>query len=418
MLTRTEVATRTALAPAGPSERVEALLGLLLVPFAIVWGVLAAMWRLVRGARPLREEPVYCIAGECEPLVDVADFAARAEADEPAPRRGFGALDFELAYARDFVPSSLDAYPKLANRFFSCPPPFRRVTFPSFDGTPIAAEVAIHEDGDRPGLVVVHGTFGSSGQAIYSTPAVRAFEEWGFNVAVVDLRGWGRSSALSSAPMSGGWREAEDVLAAAEYLLASGRTTKVGAMGYSLGGAAVLLAAAHDRAPELLAAGVFSESGYVDAREVVRIVERNPGVLSRRYIPYWLFRMGLGRKFAILGHRRTDIMEYFERVAAPYYGVTTDELYRLDSAVNVVDRMRVPVFHLHAVDDWIVTVDQAERLRDAAAAVGNRRVGVCIRARGAHCAFDRVVREWRSGLARAFFSATSGVMLDAGQPAR
>jgi dienelactone hydrolase len=216
--------------------------------------------------------------------------------------------------------------------------------------------------------------------------------------------------------MSGGRREAEDVLAAAEYLLRNSRTTTVGAMGYSLGGATVLLAASHERAPELLASGVFSESGYVDSREVVRILERNPGVLSRRYIPYWLFRLGLGRKFSILGHRRTGIVEYFERVSAPYYGVTTDELYRLDSAVNFVDRMRVPVFHLHAIDDWIVGVDQAVRLRDAAEAAGNRRVGVCIRCGGAHCAFDRVMGEWRSSLARDYFSATSGLTLEPARP--
>ena len=73
--------------------------------------------------------------------------------------------------------------------------------------------------------------------------------------------------------MTGGWREAEDVLAAAKHLLDTTKTTSVGAMGYSLGGAAVLLAAAHPRAPELLASGVFSESGFVDARDVVSIVE-------------------------------------------------------------------------------------------------------------------------------------------------
>jgi predicted alpha/beta-fold hydrolase len=409
MLTRSEIRTPAALEPTGPSERVEALVGLLLVPFAVLWGVLAAIWRLSWRARPLAEEPLLKLGAAPASTFDVAAFAARAEAGECSPRRGFGAIDFELSYARDFVPSTIDAYPRFANRYFTCPPPFRRVTFASFDGTPIAAEVATRDDRDRPGLVVVHGTFGSSGHSIYSNPAVRAFAEWGFNVAVIDLRGWGRSSALSDAPMSGGWREAEDVLAAAEYLLTHSRTTTVGAMGYSLGGATVLLAAAHDRAPELLAAGVFSESGYVDARAVVGIVERNPGALSRRYIPYWLFRLGLSRKFAIQGHRRTGVKEYFERVAAPYYGVTVEELYEHDSAVNFVDRMRVPVFHLHAVDDWIVSVEHAVRLREAAEAAGNHRVGVCIMGRGAHCAFDRVMGAWRSGVARDFFAATSGV---------
>ncbi len=407
MLIERDVTRRTELAATSPSERVEALLGLLLVPFAVLLGVVAGAWRFLRGAKPLATQSAPAIDESSEPLRDVAAFAEKAECEECDVRRGFGALDFELSYAGDIVPSSLDAYPALANRYFHCPPPFRRVTFESLDGTPLAAEVATHDGGARPGLVVVHGTFGSSGQAIYSTPAIRAFEEWGFNVAVVDLRGWGRSSALSKAPMTGGWREAEDVLAAAQYLLENTDTTTVGAMGYSLGGASVMLAAAHDRAPELLASGVFSESGYVDAADVIRIVERNPGMLARKYVPYWLFKLGLGRKFAIQGHRRVNLIEYFERVSARYYGVSVEELFRHDSVLEAVGRIRVPLFHLHAVDDWIVPVEHAYWLRDAAERAGNRLVGVCVRSRGAHCAFDRVSGEWRRRIAHEFFTATS-----------
>ncbi len=407
MLSEAEVGRSVALEPVGPSEPVESLLGLLLVPFAIVYGILFGLWRLVRFKKVL-VSPAMRFARDRSPMTDVASFAAEAEVATVPVRRGFGALDFELSYARDFLPSSLDAYPKLANRYFSCEPPFRRVTFGSFDGTPLAAEIAEHEDGDRPGLVVVHGTFGSSGQEIYSAPAMRAFAEWGFNVAVVDLRGWGRSSALSKAPMSGGWREAEDVLAAAKHLLDTTRTFAVGAMGYSLGGAAVLLASAHERAPELLASGVFSESGFVDAREVVTIVDGHPSPLARKFIPHWIFRLGLGRKFAVQGYRRTGIVEYFERVTAPFYDVSEDELYRRDSVVTMVERIGVPAFHLHAVDDWIVPVEHAARLREAALRAGNRLVGVCIRTRGGHCAFRRVFGDWRSDLAREFFLAASG----------
>ena len=206
MLTELEARRSTALAPVGPSERVEALVGLLIVPLLILYGILVGLWRLVWRARRLEDRPAVFVAGQTR-LRDVAAYAEAVEAESCELRRGFGALDFEMSYARDFLPSSLDAYPRLANRFFRCPPPFRRVTFESLDGTPLGAEIAIHEDGaDRPGLVVVHGTFGSSGQEIYSRPAVRAFAQWGFNVVVVDLRGWGRSSALSTTSTSLGPR--------------------------------------------------------------------------------------------------------------------------------------------------------------------------------------------------------------------
>ena len=105
------------------------------------------------------------------------------------------------------------------------------------------------------------------------------------------------------------------------------------------------------------------------------------------------------------------IAEFFERVAAPFYGVTIDELYDLASVVNRVDRIRVPALQLHAADDWVVKVNQAERLREAAARVGNTLVGVCVKSRGAHCAFARVAPEWRDRVAREFFAGTSGVRL-------
>jgi len=344
-------------------------------------------------------------------MTDVAAYAAAREAEPMHERPGYGTKDFLMVYAPDLIPSVLDIRPRFSNRFFSCPPPFRRVTIESLDGTPISAEVAAHEGEPRPGIVVVHGVFGSSGQRIYGDQAIRAFADWGFNVAIVDLRGWSRSATLSSTPMSGSWREGEDVLGAARWLLENTATSTVGAIGYSLGGASVLSAAAHDRAPELLKSGVFSESGFVDAREVVKIIERNPGLLTREHIAYRLFTISFGEKFRCEGRGRMSISEYFERVSAPYYGLSIDELYDLDSVVNRVDRIRVPALQLHAEDDWVVGVDHARQLRAAAARAGNRLVGVCVKPRGSHCAFARVAPRWRDGIAREYFAATSGVEL-------
>ena len=414
MLTDTSVQAVRGSAPWRPGPRTEALLGLLLVPVATLVGFVAALWRLLtKRNAALADAPSLSIGPATERLADVAAFAAAAEAEPVEWRGGFGLMDFEFVFARDIVPATLDAWPKLANRFFKCPAPFRRVSFNSLDGTPICAEVATRDDRDRPGLIVVHGTFGASDHSIYSRPAIVAFEEWGFNVAVVNLRGWGCTAALSDAPLSGGWREAEDVLAAARYLLEHTRTTTVGAIGYSLGGATVLLAAAHELAPTLLQSGVFSESGFTDARNVLHIVEGRPLPWSLRFIGHWLFRFGFRTKFRALKVRARSIIDYFENVAAPYYGVTDQELYAHDSAIHKVAEIRVPALQLHAVDDWIVSVEHAERLRAEAARTGNRLVCVCIRERGAHCAFARVAREWRDGLARRFFAGTSGITLAA-----
>ena len=43
--------------------------------------------------------------------------------------------------------------------------------------------------------------------------AVRAYYEWGFNVAAVDLRSFGLTKLMSQAPSTAGWKEGEDMIA-------------------------------------------------------------------------------------------------------------------------------------------------------------------------------------------------------------
>ena len=67
-----------------------------------------------------------------------------------------------------------------------------------------------------PGLVVVHGLFSTRRFDYVRETAVRAFFEWGFNVAAVDLRSFGLTGLMSDAPSSGGWKEGEDLIRVAE----------------------------------------------------------------------------------------------------------------------------------------------------------------------------------------------------------
>jgi hypothetical protein len=72
------------------------------------------------------------------------------------------------------------------------------------DGERIAASIAVQEAA-RPGLIVVHGLFTSSRFDYVRQIAVRAFYEWGFNVAALDLRSFGMTELTSPAP-SAGWK--------------------------------------------------------------------------------------------------------------------------------------------------------------------------------------------------------------------
>lgn len=389
--------------------RMEGALNLLVVVFLLPLAIGSAVRRWLVKNRPLPAAPLREVAGSGTPLVDVASFALEAEHTDARPRFGWGSLDFQLQYAPDLVASLLDLSPVRAGRLSACPQPFREVRLTSLDGTPLCGHVATWDGGPRPGLVVAHGTFGSAGQSLYLDAAIEAFVGWGFNVLALDLRTWGRSAALSDAVNTCGWREAEDVLAAARYLLEETDTTTVGAVGYSLGGASVLIAASHELAPDLLRGGVFSESGFAAAKDEVEHLARRPSFFSPDFLAHWIFRIGFGAKFRATGLRGMDLVSYPERVVAPRMGVGIDELWDRASVVSRVRNVKVPAFHLHAEDDWIVPVAHAVALREAAA--GNPRVGVCILPRGGHCAFDRVWNGWHRELMRRFFSAAAGVEL-------
>ena len=124
------------------------------------------------------------------------------------------------------------------------PAQFQDHIFEGADGERIAASIALQEAA-RPGLIVVHGLFTSSRFDYVRQIAVRAYYEWGFNVAAIDLRSFGMTELTSPRPSTGGWKEGEDILALARYLKELG-STSVGALGISLGGVGVL-GAAHPR---------------------------------------------------------------------------------------------------------------------------------------------------------------------------
>ena len=85
------------------------------------------------------------------------------------------------------------------------------------DGERIAASIALQEAA-RPSLIVVHGLFTSSRFDYVRQIAVRAFYEWGFNVAALDLRSFGMTELTSPAPSTAGWKEGLDILALARYM--------------------------------------------------------------------------------------------------------------------------------------------------------------------------------------------------------
>ncbi len=284
---------------------------------------------------------------------------------------------------------------------YAYPRQFRHDHFEGADGERIAATVAIH-DHPRPGLVVVHGLFSNRLFDYVREIAVRAYFDWGFNVAAVDLRSFGLTDLLSHAPSTAGWKEGEDIVCAGRYLKQLG-STSVGALGISLGAASALNASHSPGAEDALDGGILAICGPADTR---RAAERLSRALPRTHPAY-----GINRFFAAVLRSRvrtgrwpesiTKLTEPIEAISAPYYGVTPDEIWERSSPRNHIAKAKVPVLEIHSEDDMIVPVEHARMLAEAAEGTDNVRVWIL--PGGGHAAFDRLDSSWTYSVYRRFF---------------
>lgn len=284
---------------------------------------------------------------------------------------------------------------------YAYPRQFEHHTFAGGDGEQLAAMVARHDE-PRPGLVVVHGILSSRVFDYVREIGVRAYFDWGFNVAVIDLRSFGLSELLTAAPNTGGWKEGEDVIGAGRFLKELG-STSVGALGISLGGSAVLNASHHEEAEAVLDGGILSICGPADAKKSATYLDKKLPIRD----PFYPFSRGfdlmLVSKVRNLGwpSKVADFQALMDVVVAPHYELSTEEIYERSSAVNHIGDARVPVLILHAEDDPIVPVEHARMLEEAAA--DNDRVRVWIVPGGGHAAFDALDKRWTYAVYRGFF---------------
>jgi alpha-beta hydrolase superfamily lysophospholipase len=154
----------------------------------------------------------------------------------------------------------------------------------------------------------------------------------GYDVLMFDLRGHGQSD---DGRMSGGYFEKRDVEGAVSYVKGRGiAPQRIVLLGFSLGAAASLLAAADDA--EL--PGVVADSCWADLMDLIR------SQISRR-------------------RRMPNILTPFiPRVAKAVYGVDIDEIRPLDAVCRIAPR---PMLFIHGELDRTVPVESSLRLRHA-----------------------------------------------------
>jgi len=356
-------------------------------------------------------------------------------ADERLPKeRGSMTALFESLKQIPFRPSWVLGGPKalIGNSFllfmnaaratagaaYPYPLEFEETVIESFDGTPISVAVGIHRDGKaRPAIVISHGFMGSKHDHYIIDPALRAYAEWGFNVLAIDLRNWGCSQKLSHTPTTAGWKEAEDLLAAARHMSEQPEVTSVGITGFSMGAGSTMRAAFATGEYPYLTGGAIAWNGYADSRRMIERISTRPS-LKELFFPvylafslmHWIRREDMKsyvddpgpREYLDCTFAESDFKVYVDKVAAPYYGVSPEEYYAKSSPREFLADVKAPLLIIHAEDDPVCPVAEMDELEGVIR--DNPNVNIWTLPTGSHCLFQYLDRKWYDAVMRDFFT--------------
>lgn len=213
---------------------------------------------------------------------------------------------------------------------------FEDVEFPSRRGGLMLSGWYLPSADAGPHLIFVHG-IGSVRSGDNAVEFAARMVELGYNVLMFDLRGHGSSEGDK---VSGGYFERWDVLGAFDYLVergvAPGRT---GLMGFSMGAATAIMAAAEEQRITALAAdSPYAVASDLIAREAAR---KTP-------FPLWLVPI---------------FIPTAKLMAKGIYGIDIGELV----PERAVARLEYPILVIHGTGDQRIPWEQGQRVAKAAA---------------------------------------------------
>jgi predicted alpha/beta-fold hydrolase len=381
----------------GAAKLANVLLGIILLPLFVIGQLLGGRVRDFLSSLERRGRRALPVPPEREPTMDglMRDLHA---IPEHLRHSDFAELRVGLADMSNFVVAQHREGAVIGYRY---PGQFQDHILPGTDGERIAASIGLQEAA-RPALIVVHGIFTSSRFDYVRSIAVRAYYEWGFNVAALDLRSFGMTELTSPAPSTGGWKEGQDVLALARYLKELGATS-VGTIGISLGGGAVLDACNYEETATALDGGILAVSPPATPKEVWQRLSEPVPRTHPRYLLHRAFEMALVSRVRSgrWPPEAEDMMSAMEVVSAPYYGVDADEIWKNARGLDRVADCRVPLLILHPEDDPIIKVEQARMLAEAAK--DNDLVRVWTLPTGSHGLLEAADPQWTHAVYRTFF---------------
>jgi len=183
-------------------------------------------------------------------------------------------------------------------------------------------------------IVLVHG-INSNRAAGITLPISEKLHQNGFNTLLFDLRGHGESGGER---FNGGYIERLDVLGAIDFLNLRGiRSSNVGLLGFSLGGAVVLMAAEEESGIN----AVVSDSGFASIDDLI-VQEVS---------------------------RRTNLNENIVLVLIPGFTMMTKLFFGIDvgliKPIRSAGKLEYPIFLIHGGKDERISVDHSRRLAKA-----------------------------------------------------
>lgn len=350
--------------------------------------------------------------------------------DEFAPLPLDGYTSTGLRAIPDIAPMYFDSGRILRGRLHWYPRHFHETLIPGAGGTPISAIMGLHHSKlRRPGMVIVHGLLNSKRQDLVRIVTMRAYYEWGFNVCAIDLRGFGRSAELASAPSGAGGIETEDVMHVVKYLRRFAHFTSVGLLGFSLGGGTVLNCAAHKEADLLIDGGVMAISPPINFEAALYRFEHPPPdeehLMTYHFFRYLLKRsldhseiMKWVKKRLIAQGQPTDVDSFYSYlrnlVAWGYLGQghrsehdpqkLLELLLRLSSPRRSLPKVKVPTFILHAKDDPLCQITGDDIALMARVANTNPNFRYHVTELGGHTAYVVVDPSWFYQVVRKYFT--------------
>jgi hypothetical protein len=244
--------------------------------------------------------------------------------------------------------------------------PIERNLYRTEPGVEVLVETQRPAGGSKGEIVLVHGLEGSS-RAGYMRSMARAALEAGFAVHRLNLRTCGGTEAYSETPYHSGMTA--DLLAVLLRLTAGNRGPRYVA-GFSLGGnIALKLAGELGENARGLIAGVCAISTPLDLSASTRHLERPE---NRVYQIRFVRR--LKRRLRELNRLRPErfgtsgleavrgIREFDDRFTARWFGFRdAEDYYQTQSAIRLLDSVRVPVLLVQAKDDPFIPFELFER---------------------------------------------------------